>query len=359
MYPPVQSSSSFSGAQWNIPDLSRNIQQAIDTRFKELNIPQNGQEYLYSRFKNESEKLLDLLNCLDASALDELNSPNANENISNNFNLVNGVRLGKILVETAKYDCGKKQLIQLTDELKTENIKLKIIQPRTSQAGIDEYAFKSTYSLMNQQNPVIYISVQPEQPILGKRCIGTYRNETQELDIELWSENELFQDHEDALEGYKFGHEVSHAIAFVKFYKKIRNSLGKDTIYSRWSGDHQGWGSSKNKNIFNDEIRNTCWNLFETPEEYRNLLGLGIDKTFGNTDENIIGEFDYLNEVMEKHLGYDENSMYVRIPYNTNYQLDQEAMQIAKDICRKKHEQLYGASETASCGCFPNNCVIC
>ncbi|MFQ6722871.1 MAG: hypothetical protein ACLRFH_00495 [Opitutales bacterium] len=358
MYPPVQSSSSFSGAQWNIPDLSRNIQQAIDTRFKELNIPQNDQDYLHLRFKNESEKLLDLLNCLDASGLDELNSPNANENISNNFNLVNGVRLGKILVETAKYDCGKKQLIQLTDELKTENIKLKIIQPRTSQAGIDEYAFKSNYSLMNQQNPVIYISVQPEQPILGKRCIGTYRNETQKLDIKLWSENELFQAHKDALEGYKFGHEISHAIAFVRFHKEhYPRSEGVD-VYNNWNNLHKSWVDIISPKNYTQDY-SIYKNLFENPEEYRNLLGLGIDKTFGNTDENIIGEFDYLNEVMKKHLGYDENSMYVRIPYNTNYQPDQEAMQIAKDICRKKHEQLYGASETASCGCFPNNCVIC
>ena len=75
--------------------------------------------------------------------------------------------------------------------------------------------------------------------------------------------------------------------------------------------------------------------------------------------KNIIGEFDYLNEVIEKRLGYDENVIYVRIPHNPAYQSDQKTMQIAKEICRQKYEQIHGVSESASCDCFPNACVIC
>lgn len=352
----VHSLSSSSGAQLVMdPTQLQEIQKNIDTRFKELSIPQNDQDYLHSRFKDESQKLLDLLNCLDTSALNEVNSQNANENISKNFQPVDGVRLGRILVETAKYDCGKQQLIQLTDELKTEGIKLKIIEPITEIQGQDAYAFMSTYSLMNKQNPVIYISVQPKNPIPGKRCVGKYDAKTRKFNkIKSWSEDEIFKDNKDRLEGYKFGHEVSHAITFIKFYKKIKNSLGENAVYSKWSGNHQGWSSDENKKIFNDKT-DIYWNLFETPEEYRNLLGLGIDKTFGDKDKNIIGEFDYLNEVMNN----DKDAIYVRVPYNSDYTLKSNEIEIVENICQQKHEQLYGSSGSASCGCLPSNCILC
>ena len=76
--------------------------------------------------------------------------------------------------------------------------------------------------------------------------------------------------------------------------------------------------------------------MFFKPEEYRNVLGLGLEKTF--EDPNcIIGEFDYLNELMEKKVGVSSNIIYIRIPYNKKY-WDED---VALDLCQKKYHQLH------------------
>lgn len=75
--------------------------------------------------------------------------------------------------------------------------------------------------------------------------------------------------------------------------------------------------------------------MFSKLDKYRNLSGLELNATFEETNR-IIGEFDYLNELIGKRVGVNDNVIYVRVRYNEQYWYEDTA----KELCRKKYHQL-------------------
>lgn len=65
-------------------------------------------------------------------------------------------------------------------------------------------------------------------------------------------------------EGYKCGHELSHAIAFVRFYKSL-GGQDQNQIKALWDGQHNSWRllSERDKSLTKVDV---IWNMFSTPE---------------------------------------------------------------------------------------------
>ena len=293
-------------------------------------IPKENMDYLKTRFKDEEGRLKDLLACLDTDEINGTKNPGMHE-----YNTIPAKRLGSILTSIAKYDCGKAQLIQLINDLKEENIKLKFVQPRKVEHE-DEYALVSSKSLGNTPLTV-YIAVQPDGPNPKSRHICSYTYSSEMIVPTELDETTDFCE-KKSFEGYKCGHELSHAIAFVRFYKSQNPRLSGPDVGNQWGSNYN---NRYKKECFlprePDDYRDKALSMFDKPEEYRNLLGLGLSKTFEDPDV-IIGEFDYLNELMEDKNGKNEDIIYIRMPYGDSSSWDEST---ALDICRKKHHQIY------------------
>ena len=302
----------------------------LDTKFDGLKIPEPSRSYLLERFSGSSQDLNSLLECISCSPLNATDDPLID---SSQYKTIDGMRLAKILCGVAGYDCGEKQLQQLVAELQPLGIKLKFIQPKTITPGQDEYALKSSVSLADP-TLTLYISVQPDAPIPNPngRAICRYNYSDNEVERKTLEENLDFVGIQ--FEGYKCGHELSHAIAFVKFYKSL-SMQDQGQLNALWDGRHNSWILlfERDRSLVKAD---KMWDMFSKPEEYRNVLGLGLEKTFGDSDR-IIGEFDYLNELMEKRVGASSDVIYIRMPYDEKY-WDQD---IALDLCQKKYHQLH------------------
>ncbi len=294
----------------------------LDQLFTNLQISNESKNYLKTRFEDQKDVLFDLLNCLNNQAINETSDPQMME-----YATISADRLGLILTSIAKYDCGKKQLIQLMNDLKEDDIKLKFVQPIQAKSQ-DEYALLSSKSLGH--TTTIYVSVQPDRPNPNHngRCICSYDHRNNTIERMNLDETNDFTE-ELSFEGYKCGHELSHAIAFVRFYKSQNPRPRGEEVYNKWSGKYNVW-----KSFPGDTTK--IWDMFFKPEEYRNVLGLGLSKTFKDLD-NIIGEFDYLNELMKAKTGENEDIIYIRMPYDPQYWDDS----VALDICKKKYKQIY------------------
>lgn len=239
-----------------------------------------------------------------------------------------------ILQSIARYNCGVNQLKQLQDTLDNTNLKIQFIVPRTA-SNVDEYALKSTASLIGPSQNKIYISVQPGQPIYQHRQICKYDFIKNELTQEQIDETTIFNDNDLSLAGYKCGHELSHAIAFARFYNKHKDL--QEPINYLWQNEHQKWDFLKN----DESLIQSYMLLFNKPEEYRNILGLGLDKTFAQEDK-IIGEFDYLNEIMASRNCASDYVIYVRMPYaDVPGKQFSDYSHTAKKICEQKYRQLH------------------
>lgn len=218
------------------------------------------------------------------------------------------------------------------NDLKEENIKLKFVQPRKEKSE-DTYALLSTKSLGH--NPfTIYISVQPEGPHPNSegRLICKYNYFTDKIERIKLDETQDFTE-ELSFEGYKCGHKLSHAIAFVRFYKSQTPRPSDANVGNVWAANYNNPHSAM---YWSTEIYSNMLNMFSTSEEYRNVLGLGLEKTFEDPNR-IIGEFDYLNKLMEKRVGASSDVIYFRMPYDEKC-WDQD---IALDLCQKKYHQLH------------------
>jgi len=306
----------------------------LDAKFHALGLPESSCSYLLERFSDSFQDLNSLLECISRTSLDATNAPS---DISSNYEIIDSVRLAKILCGVAGYDCGKKQLQQLVAELQPLGIKLKFIRLKTIIPGQDEYALKSSVSLADP-TLTLYISVQSDAPIPNPngRAICRYNYSDNKVERKRLDESVNFVDFQ--FEGYKCGHELSHAIAFVRFYKSL-SEQDKNQINALWGGRHNSWSllSEQDKSLTDKVYK--VWNMFSKAEEYRNVLGLGLEKTF--EDPNcIIGEFDYLNELMEKRVGVSSDIIYIRMPYDENYWYED----IALDLCQKKYHQLHPES---------------
>ena len=309
--------------------LNPNTTAELGAKFNELGIPESFRLCLLEQF-SDSLHVLTLLKHISRTPLDATNDP---LDISSNYEIIDGVRLAKILCGIAGYDCGKKQLQQLVEELQPLSIKLKFIQPKTITLDQDEYALKSSASLTDS-TLTLYISVQPDAPIPNPhgRAICKYNYLEDKVERMRLVETTGFTDTQ--FEGYKCGHELSHAIAFVKFYKSL-SVQDRNQIKALWDGQHNSWTLlfERDRSLVNTD---KMWDMFFKPEEYRNVLGLGLEKTF--EDPNcIIGEFDYLNELMGKRVGVSSDIIYIRIPYDEEY-WDED---VALELCQKKYHQLH------------------
>ena len=69
-------------------------------------------------------------------------------------------------------------------------------------------------------------------------------------------------------------------------------------------------------------------------------MGLALNATFEDL-ECIIGEFDYLNELMKKREGASSDVIYIRMPYGVKFEEIPQTITLAKDLCRKKYHQLH------------------
>lgn len=307
--------SSLSPAVENQSDLTQS--------FERLGIGPQAQKYLLERFNDKKDVLSSLLNHLDNGVINATDDPNLDS-----YATVPSERLETILTSIAKYDCGKEQLTQLENDLRTENIKLKFVQPQGEIEGQDAYALLSTKSL--SRNSTIYVSIQPERPNPNPkgRWICEYKYSNNTISRSKLDETSNFTG-ELSFEGYKCGHELSHAIAFVRFYKSQNPRPSGEEVYNNWNVKHNTW------KFLPSENRDKIWDVFSEPEEYRNLLGLGVSKTFED-DDRIIGEFDYLNELMHCQKGSNPDVIYIRMPYDTD-SLDNT---IALDVCKNKYHQI-------------------
>ena len=80
-------------------------------------------------------------------------------------------------------------------------------------------------------------------------------------------------------------------------------------------------------------------------------MGLGISKLFSD-EEGIIGEFEYLNELMaDKNKGNKniEDVIYVRMPYNPAFWDEDIALEICKQKYKQKHP-LNSEENIKTCG---------
>lgn len=189
-------------------------------------IPEENMVYLKKRFEDEEGILADLLNCLDTEEINETKNPGMSE-----YNTIPAERLGSILTSIAKYDYGKAQLIQLINNLKEENIKLKFVQPRNVN-NEDEYALVSSKSL-GHAPLTIYIAVQPDGPNPKSRYVCSYSYSSESINLMKLDETTYFSK-KLSFEGYKCGHELSHAIAFVRFYKSQNPKLSGPDVGNQW-----------------------------------------------------------------------------------------------------------------------------
>lgn len=207
---------------------SLNIAELFKPGFSILELPKENLDYLNERFKYEKNTLDDLLKFLDNDPINDVSHPGMRDYIS-----IPAKRLGLILTSVAKYDCGKGQLIQLANELKTNKIKLKFVQPQRTQDDQDEYAFLPSKSLVS--NLTIYVAVQPEGPISNPngRWVCKYTHSGNKLKKFKLDEKRDFMGNL-SLEGYKCGHELSHAIAFVRFYKSRNFSTFDIEVSNDW-----------------------------------------------------------------------------------------------------------------------------
>ena len=194
---------------------------SLPKKFEALGIPEENRSYLLERFSDSFDVLRDLLNQISCASLNATDDPS---NISSNYEIIGGVRLAKILCGIAGYDCGKKQLQQLVTEIQPPDIKLKFIQPTTATVGQDEYALLSSISLASC--PFIYISVQPDVPIYNPNgreiCEYTYSTDTLKP-MNLKEEEATFKTL--SFEGYKCGHELSHAMLLLGFSIIVKTQL--------------------------------------------------------------------------------------------------------------------------------------
>ena len=307
--------------------LNPNPTTELDTKFNRLGISESFCSYLKERFSDSFQDLNSLLECISCNPLNATDDPLIDPS---KYETIDSIRLAKILCGVAGYDCGKKQLQQLVAELQPQGIKLKFIQPKTITPDQDEYALMSSFSLANFTHTV-YISVQTDAPMPNPkgRAICMYNYSENKVERKILDERLDFTD--IPFEGYKCGHELSHAIAFVRFYNSLDVQV-KNNINNLWSGQHNIWTFLPKENNLQEKV----WEMFNRAEEYRNVLGLGLKKIFEDSDR-IIGEFDYLNELMKKKAGANSNVIYIRMPYNENYWYED----IALDLCRKKYYQLY------------------
>lgn len=307
--------------------LNPNPTTELDTKFNRLGISEPFCSHLKKRFSDSFQDLNSLLECISCNPLNATDDPSIDSSI---YKTIDSSRLEKILCGVAEYDCGKKQLQQLVAEIQPLGIKLKFIQPKTTKPDQDEYALKSSVSLANFTHTV-YISVQTDAPMLNPKGRAICMYNYSENKVERKTLNEKLDFVDTQFEGYKCGHELSHAIAFVRFYKSL-SAQDKNKIKALWDGRHNIWTFLPKQN----NLQKKVWDMFDRAEEYRNVLGLGLEKTFEDSDR-IIGEFDYLNELMEEKVGANSNVIYIRMPYNENYWYED----IALDLCQKKYYQLH------------------
>jgi hypothetical protein len=185
------------------------------------------------------------------------------------------------------------------------------------------------------------------------------------------------------LEGYKVGHELSHATAWIKHFDKMKqtwdtfvtenqhtietifNSIndnpnvesirevaelklgGRDLTLKFWKDmfnkfydpapptpmhvaiekmkgnvpEHplmaqclnDSWQREKDKPLEGLDRLPLVRDLFSNPEEARNLLGLGLEKCFSDQQDIIIGEFQFLSELVQRFGG--TNTVCIRMPY--------------------------------------------
>ncbi|MDR2396609.1 MAG: hypothetical protein LBD69_02005 [Puniceicoccales bacterium] len=296
---------------------------------------------------------------------------------------VDGQRLGNILSGVTKFDCGKQQLLDFAQSCKTNNLTLSFVTPNeTSPEVSDYYALQSSKLL--EQNRVIYVSVNPQPPTEDERYIGKLNLATRKILIEKLQIHSLISQESISvtLEGYKVGHELSHATAWIKHFEKMKQTWNtfiaenQSTIGTIFDSikDNPDIGSipertelklgGRNltlkfwKDMFNrfynpappnptgvaiakmkgsvpehplmSQCLNDAWqrekykplegldsflvrNLFSNPEEARNLLGLGLEKRFSAQQDIIIGEFQFLKELVQRFEG--TNTVCVRMPY--------------------------------------------
>jgi hypothetical protein len=139
---------------------------------------------------------------------------------------VDGQRLGNILCGVSAFDCGKQQLLDFSQSCMTNELRLSFVTPNAelastlSSEGVnDHYALQSSKLLA--QDRVIYISVNPSPPETDERYIGKLNLTTRKIFIEKLKTHELISPPK-TVEGYKVGHELSHATAWIKHFEKMK-----------------------------------------------------------------------------------------------------------------------------------------
>ncbi|MDR2769591.1 MAG: hypothetical protein LBB19_03525 [Puniceicoccales bacterium] len=94
---------------------------------------------------------------------------------------------------------------------------------------------------------------------------------------------------------------------------KMKGNVPEHSLMAQCLND--SWQGEKDKLLegLSESSRLLVRSLFNNPEEARNLLGLGLGKCLSDRQDVIIGEFQFLNELVQRFEG--TNTVCVRMPY--------------------------------------------
>ncbi|MDR2768946.1 MAG: hypothetical protein LBB19_00080, partial [Puniceicoccales bacterium] len=213
---------------------------------------------------------------------------------------VSQARLLQIVSNVTEFRCGTQQLVDLAKLCAVNGLHLCFFEN-------DEYAFDLGNSLDNRNHnkTILYVGlpVNPEE-----LCNNVTRNvaimQDRELHIEQVKLIELLES-PAKVNGYLVGHELSHATALAKCYPEVSMSSHNREIETFFNAICQQLTlESKellqaHKALLERLLQDV---LFQTGEEARNVLGLGMGEIFNRGNDPIVSEFDFLHEVQSAQL---------------------------------------------------------
>jgi hypothetical protein len=214
------------------------------------------------------------------------------------YQTVSPARLLQILSHVTMFDCGVQQLLDLAELCNRNDLHLCFLES-------NEYAFDTSNSLDNHNEKMLYI----ELPVnADELCSTMIRNVATMpggvLHLEQAKLIELLRSLEK-VDGYLIGHELSHATALAKCYPTISESNDNRAVETFFNAICQ--------QLTDEAIALLCAHtqtltlllretLFQTGEEARNVLGLGMGENFARGNDFIVSEFDFLQEVQSASL---------------------------------------------------------
>ncbi|MDR2396340.1 MAG: hypothetical protein LBD69_00540 [Puniceicoccales bacterium] len=216
---------------------------------------------------------------------------------------VSQARLLEVLSHVTQFQCGVRQLIDLAQLCQTNDLHLCFMQA-------EKYAIVLDDSIKNDK--MLYVKLPENANAICETIITNIATMEDKLHIQQVRLLDLLDNNFQRVEGYLIGHELSHAIALAKCYstrssfdhsRDIETFLTAIVQRLRSQDIDVSILTSKSRRL-TDLLREY---LFQTGEEARNILGLGMDEDFCRGDRPIISEFDFLRE--------GTGHPYTRMPY--------------------------------------------